>query len=101
MIQFLLLLTVLQQATAASPDFATPPGVDPAEMQAVVQTTAGEFVIEFYPEQAPGHVAHFVNLVRENFYTGTTFHSMFEHGITKALAGDTTLQEVARVTLDA
>ncbi|MDH3451007.1 MAG: ATPase, T2SS/T4P/T4SS family [Gammaproteobacteria bacterium] len=26
--------------------------------------------------------------------------SMFEHGVTKALAGDTTLQEVARVTLD-
>jgi len=27
--------------------------------------------------------------------------SMFEHGVSKALAGDTTLQEVARVTVDA
>ncbi len=55
--------------------------MDASQIQAVVETTAGEFIIEFYVDEAPHHVAHFLQLVEDGFYDQTTFHSMFEHGI--------------------
>jgi cyclophilin family peptidyl-prolyl cis-trans isomerase len=57
---------------------------DPKQLQAVVETSAGTFVIEFYPEQAPNHVRRFIELARQGFYTGTTFHSVVAHGIVQA-----------------
>ena len=54
------------------------------EIQAVIETSAGAFVVEFYPEQAPNHVEHFLKLARDDFYVGTTFHSMVAHGIVQA-----------------
>ncbi len=59
----------------------SPPQEDLKQLQAVFDTSAGVFVIEFYPEQAPNHVRKFVELARAGFYTGTTFHSMVGHGI--------------------
>src|SRR6266581_3102827 len=49
--------------------------------QAVFDTTAGTFVIEFYPDQAPNHVRRFIDLAKQGFYAGTIFHSMVAHGI--------------------
>jgi peptidyl-prolyl cis-trans isomerase B (cyclophilin B) len=78
MAQLFLLFLLLQQ----NPVETTEPLLEEAgQLQAVIETSAGEFVIEFYVDEAPNHVAHFLTLVREGFYTGTTFHSMFEHGI--------------------
>lgn len=57
------------------------PQEDPIQLQAVFDTSAGPFVIEFYPEQAPNHVAKFIERVRAGFYNGTGFHSMVAHGI--------------------
>ena len=34
----------------------------------------GKIVLELYPEYAPGTVENFVNLVKEGFYDGLTFH---------------------------
>lgn len=38
------------------------------------ETALGTIIIELYPDQAPLHVENFLKLVKEEFYTGTTFH---------------------------
>ena len=40
--------------------------------QAVVNTTAGTFVIDLRPDLAPNHVGYFIKLAREGAYNGTT-----------------------------
>jgi peptidyl-prolyl cis-trans isomerase B (cyclophilin B) len=57
---------------------------DPKQLQAVFNTSAGSFIMEFYGEQAPNHVAKFIELANQGFYTGTIFHSMVPHGIVQA-----------------
>lgn len=49
--------------------------------QAVVNTTAGTFVIDLRPDLAPRHVAHFMKLAQSGAYNGTTFHRVIKHGI--------------------
>ena len=41
---------------------------------AVLKTSDGEMVVEFWPEVAPKTVANFEKLAREGFYNGTAFH---------------------------
>ena len=41
---------------------------------AVLKTSDGEMVVEFWPEVAPRTVANFEKLAREGFYNGTAFH---------------------------
>ncbi|MCL4078949.1 peptidylprolyl isomerase [Coriobacteriia bacterium Es71-Z0120] len=41
---------------------------------AVIQTAKGEIHIRFFPEDAPNHVASFIELAESGFYDGTTFH---------------------------
>src|SRR5580765_5186454 len=41
---------------------------------AVIKTTAGELVIEFWTEVAPQTVENFKKLARQGFYDGTAFH---------------------------
>ena len=41
---------------------------------AVIKTTAGEMVIEFWPDVAPNTVENFKKLARQGFYDGTAFH---------------------------
>src|SRR6058998_104881 len=41
---------------------------------AVIKTTAGDIVIEFWPEAAPQTVENFKKLARAGFYDGTAFH---------------------------
>ena len=52
------------------------PAAKPAEKKetAVIKTTAGEMVIEFWPDVAPKTVENFKKLAREKFYDGTAFH---------------------------
>src|SRR5881409_2143481 len=57
------------------------PQEDLKQLQAVFNTSAGTFVMEFYPDQAPTHVRKFIELARQGFYNGTIFHSMVAHGI--------------------
>src|SRR5688572_29967095 len=57
---------------------------DPKQLQAVFDTTAGSFIIQFYSDQAPNHVKKFIEQARAGAYTGTTFHSMVPHGIVQA-----------------
>jgi peptidyl-prolyl cis-trans isomerase B (cyclophilin B) len=41
---------------------------------AVLKTTDGEMVVEFWPEVAPKTVENFKKLARQGFYDGTAFH---------------------------
>ena len=36
--------------------------------------SVGEIQLVFFPEVAPNHVNNFLNLAKEKFYDGTTFH---------------------------
>jgi len=54
---------------------------DLTDKQAVVNTSAGSFVIDLRPDLAPNHVGYFIKLAREGAYDGTTFHRVIRHGI--------------------
>lgn len=41
---------------------------------AVITTTAGKMVVEFWPDVAPKTVENFVKLAKDGFYDGTAFH---------------------------
>jgi cyclophilin family peptidyl-prolyl cis-trans isomerase len=49
--------------------------------QAVVETSAGTFVIDLRPDLAPNHVGYFIKLARSGAYDGTIFHRVVRHGI--------------------
>ena len=57
------------------------PQEDSSTLQAVFDTSGGQFIIEFYPNKAPNHVQKFIELARQGFYNGTTFHSVVAHGV--------------------
>src|SRR5262245_43401781 len=69
---FLLLLLAL---------FSSPLQEDPKDLQAVIDTSAGSFIVQFYPTQAPNHVAKFIELARQGYFNGTSFHSMVARGV--------------------
>jgi peptidyl-prolyl cis-trans isomerase B (cyclophilin B) len=52
-------------------------GSDPKEV-AIMKTSAGEMVLEFWTDVAPNTVANFKKLAREGFYDGTTFHRIIK-----------------------
>lgn len=45
---------------------------------AVIKTTKGELVIEFWPEVAPKTVENFKKLAQQGFYDGTCFHRIIK-----------------------
>src|SRR5260370_22930045 len=45
---------------------------------AVIKTSAGEMVIEFWPDVAPKTVANFKKLAKSGFYDGTCFHRVIK-----------------------
>src|SRR6185503_20106443 len=74
---------------AASPKTPVPslppvPSFSPEElqgMQAVLETSQGQVVLEFYADLAPSHVKYFAGLVKTGAYDGTTFHRVILRGI--------------------
>src|SRR4051812_12592665 len=71
---------------AAKPFHTTVAAADMANKQAVVETSAGTFVIALLPQSAPNHVGYFLRLVKDGAYAGTTFHRVVKDGI--AQGGD-------------
>jgi peptidyl-prolyl cis-trans isomerase B (cyclophilin B) len=70
-------------AAAKAPVFFTTT-LTPAEMsakQAVVETSAGTFVVELLPADAPNHVGYFIKNAKDGAYDGTTFHRAIKLGI--------------------
>ncbi|MCA9827913.1 MAG: peptidylprolyl isomerase [Nitrosopumilus sp.] len=60
---------------------------------AVLETNLGNITIEFFPEDAPNHVANFIKLSESGFYDGTIFHRiipgfMIQGGDPNTINGD-------------
>ena len=49
-----------------------------AKEVAVIKTTEGEMVIEFWPDVAPKTVENFKTLAKKGFYDGTCFHRVIK-----------------------
>jgi len=45
---------------------------------AVLTTSEGEMVLEFWSDVAPGHVENFKKLAKQGFYDGTCFHRVIK-----------------------
>jgi cyclophilin family peptidyl-prolyl cis-trans isomerase len=69
----------------------------PVPKQAVVETSAGTFVIELTPDAAPNQVAHFMKLAGDGAYDGTTFHRMVKYGMIQG--GDPISRDPAKRSL--
>jgi peptidyl-prolyl cis-trans isomerase B (cyclophilin B) len=57
--------------------YTAPPAmtIDPKKSYtATIVTNKGSIVLDLYPKIAPNHVNAFVNLARDGFYDGLTFH---------------------------
>jgi peptidyl-prolyl cis-trans isomerase B (cyclophilin B) len=76
--RFPLLLALL---LVISLDAQSKPAAEMTNKQAVVETTAGTFVVELRPDLAPAHVSHFIQQARAGAYDGTVFHRVVKHGI--------------------
>ncbi len=64
---------IVKQQTKATP-VATPGEKHHSNPQVRIMTSAGEIVIELYPEKAPKTVENFLSYVASGFYNGTIFH---------------------------
>ena len=45
---------------------------------AVINTSMGQMVLEFWPDVAPNHVENFKKLAKQGFYDGTAFHRVIK-----------------------
>ena len=93
-------LEVLQQKRSTPPNapFTTP--LTLAQMtnkQAVVNTSAGTFVIDLKPDVAPNHVGYFMKLAGEGAYAGTVFHRVIRNGIIQG--GDPLSKDPAKASV--
>lgn len=98
MLAQLLLLTLAlgPQAASRPAPFQSPQTA--AEMrgkQAVVQTSLGTFVVQLLPDAAPNHVALFMKLATDGFYTGTIFHRVISYAVVQG--GDPLTRDAAKV----
>jgi peptidyl-prolyl cis-trans isomerase B (cyclophilin B) len=78
-----LLHSLLLTTTALALALAFAPAAGAAEEKsakevAVIKTSAGEMVVEFWPETAPKTVANFIKLAKSGFYDGTAFHRIIK-----------------------
>ena len=46
--------------------------------QAVIDTSKGRIVLEFFPDDAPGHVRNFIELAQKGFYNNLIFHRVIK-----------------------
>ena len=65
---------VAMPVTPVVPTAASPAAPAAGAEVAVVTTSEGVMVLEFYPDLAPKHVENFKTLAKKGFYDGTAFH---------------------------
>jgi peptidyl-prolyl cis-trans isomerase B (cyclophilin B) len=62
--------------------------------QAVVETSAGTFVVDLAPEAAPNQTAYFMKLAADGAYDGTIFHRLVKYGMVQG--GDPLTKDPAK-----
>jgi peptidyl-prolyl cis-trans isomerase B (cyclophilin B) len=65
--------------------------------QAVVETSAGTFVLDLDPAAAPNQAAYFMKLAADGAYDGTTFHRAVKYGMVQG--GDPLTRDPAKRAL--
>src|SRR5580765_7438737 len=65
--------------------------------QAVVDTSAGTFVLDLDPAAAPNQAAYFMKLAADGAYDGTTFHRAVKYGMVQG--GDPLTKDPAKRSL--
>jgi peptidyl-prolyl cis-trans isomerase B (cyclophilin B) len=73
---------------------AAPAGAQQTPKQAVIDTSAGTFIMELIPESAPAQVAHFMKVAQEGGYEGTIFHRVVKNGMVQG--GDPLTKDPAK-----
>jgi len=68
-----------------------------APKQAVIETSAGTFVIDLRPEAAPNQTAYFIKTATEGGYDGTIFHRTIKYGMVQG--GDPLTKDPAKRAL--
>jgi len=68
----------LTAAFAQAQSAATNAPKTDAKEVAVIKTSAGEMVLEFWPDVAPKTVENFKTLAKKGFYDGTAFHRIIK-----------------------
>jgi peptidyl-prolyl cis-trans isomerase B (cyclophilin B) len=53
--------------------------LDPARLEAVIETDKGEMVVTFFPDKAPKTVQSFLSLASKQFYDGLKFHRVIKN----------------------
>jgi peptidyl-prolyl cis-trans isomerase B (cyclophilin B) len=86
-----------QPARPAAPFKTTFTLAEMTGKQAVVVTSAGEFVIGLRPDLAPNHVGYFIKLAREGAFNGTIFHRVIRLAIIQG--GDPLSKDPAKAKL--
>jgi peptidyl-prolyl cis-trans isomerase B (cyclophilin B) len=67
-----------QEKKEAAAEAKKAPAAATTNEVAVIKTSAGEMVVEFWPDVAPKHVENFKKLARQGFYDGTAFHRIIK-----------------------
>jgi peptidyl-prolyl cis-trans isomerase B (cyclophilin B) len=82
-------VAIVGQLAAASPLHA-----QAAPKQAVIETSAGTFVIDLLPDAAPNQTAYFTKLAGDGAYDGTIFHRVVKYGMVQG--GDPLTKDPAK-----
>jgi peptidyl-prolyl cis-trans isomerase A (cyclophilin A) len=73
--------------------FAVSSAFAEAPPQVKFATTAGDFVVEVYPDKAPKTVANFLQYVRDKHYDGTLFHRVIANFMVQGGGFDASYQQ--------
>lgn len=60
---------------------STQGGENYENLEAMIETSRGQIVMEFFPKDAPKHVEYFVKQARAGAYDGTTFHRAVQYAL--------------------
>ena len=71
-------LLLLSSAVFASEQKPAAPNQSATNEAAIIQTSEGDMVVQFWPDAAPKTIENFKKLARSGFYNGTTFHRIMK-----------------------
>ncbi len=71
-------MAITNPVPTIAPKVEAPAPADDTNEVAIIKTTEGDMVIEFWPDVAPKTVASFKRLAREKSYEGTIFHRIID-----------------------